>query len=116
MKPLLKQYLAWGVVVLFVVAAAVDYGGQFFGEGFQEMDIKIPSLTLFVISVRHWAFLLPVATLVLTIVLYPRVRSEGVLLHLFGGMMFVALAMIMILSVAIILPMFAMRGFGGGGE
>jgi hypothetical protein len=116
MKPLLKQYLVWGIVVLFVVAAAVDYGGWAFGDSIQDMGMDIPQPAMIILSIRHWVFVLPVAMLVLTIVLYPRVRSEGILLHLFGGMMLVTLAMIMILSVAIVLSMFAMHGFGGGGE
>ena len=116
MKPLLKQYLVWGIVVLFVVAAAVDYGGWAFGDSIQDMGMDIPQPAMIILSIRHWAFVLPVAMLVLTAILYRKVRSEGILLHLFGGMMFAALFIIAVLSVAIVSLMNDMHGVAGGGE
>ncbi len=116
MKPLLKQYLAWGIVVLFVAAAAVDFGGLFFREGFEGSGFKVPQFTVFILSIRHWAFALPMAMLFLTIALYSRVRSEGILLHRFGIMMFSAIVIVTIVSAAIMLPMFASSAFRGGME
>lgn len=107
MKPLLKRYLALGIIVLFAVAAAVDYCGFMLGDGYLRMGTNLPGLSLFAFSIRHWAFALPVTMLVLTVVLFARVRSERILLHLFGGMMMTAIIVIATVSVGFFLPLFA---------
>lgn len=108
MKPLLKRYLVLGIVVQFVVAGIVDFGGLLLAGGLQGGGMRIPSLTLFFISIRHRGFALPLALLILTVVLFHRERAEGVLLHLFGGMMMAAIVIVMIIALAFLLPMVAM--------
>lgn len=104
MKPLLRLYLAVGIAAQFMVAGVIYFGCLLFTQCYREMDVKLPSATLFVISSGHWAFLWPVAWLLLTTILLYRARTEGVLLHLFCGMMLAAVAILFIVFLDFTLP------------
>jgi hypothetical protein len=103
----LKQYLILGIVTQFVVALFIDFGGFLFAACYRGLGVMLPEPALFIISIRHWAFVWPVAVIVLTVVLFQRARTDGVSLHLFAGMMLSAIAILIITSWAFVLPMFS---------
>ena len=91
----------------FVVASFIDFGGFIFAACYRGLGVMLPEPALFVVSIRHWAFVWPVAVIVLTVVLFRRARTDGVSLHLFAGMMLSAIAILIITSWAFVLPMFS---------
>jgi hypothetical protein len=104
MKPLLKLYLALGIAAQFLVASAVYIGGLIFLNCYGNMGIKLPAMTHTIVSVGCWTFVWPVLVSLLTAVLLSKARTEGMLLHLFGGMMFAAVIIMIIVSLDFALP------------
>jgi hypothetical protein len=104
MKPLLKQYLAWGIAAQFLAASVVYIGGLIFINCYGNMGIKLPAITSMIISIGPWAFLWPFAVWLLTVILLDKVRTERMLLHLFGGMMVAAVIILVVVSVDFALP------------
>ena|SRR5258708_5826814 len=107
MKPLLKQYLVLGIAAQFVVASFVDFGGFQFAACYRGLGVRLPEMAVFIISIRHWAFAWPVVILLLTAVIFRKARTDGILLHLFGGMMLTAVVIMIIASWGFVLPLFS---------
>jgi hypothetical protein len=112
MKPLLKKYLALGIAVQFIVAGLADLGGLLFTDLFRQMGVILPTITVVAMSLRHWAFVWPLAVLLLTVVLTRKARTETILMHLFGSMMLAAVALTIILIVSFLLPFCAVSSPG----
>lgn len=104
MKPLLKKYLALGIAVQFIIAGIVDFGGFLFTEIFKQMGAALPPLTVIVITIRHWAFVWPLAVLLLMIALFHKERTDRIVMHLFGGLMLAAIVIVIILMASFVLP------------
>jgi hypothetical protein len=118
MKRLLKQYLILAIAVQFVLACLLDFMGLVFAVFYQSMlgrHTELEEPTAFVISIRHWAFVWPVAALLLALVLYRKARTDESSLHLFGGMMLLAVAIMIIALWCLILPVFSTQFFIGDG-
>jgi hypothetical protein len=107
MKQLLKQYLVLGIAVQFVLAGFLDFGG-FLSAAYYRGLPELPEPAGFVISIRHWAFVWPVVVLFFVPVLFHRTRTDETLLHLFGGMMLVTVAVMVIASWCFVQPLFSM--------
>jgi hypothetical protein len=105
MKPLLKLYLALGILAQFAVAGFVDLFGYLSAMSYQDMDMKIPAFTHFFISIRHLAFLWPVLVLLLTAILLYKTGADSILLHLFGSMMLAPIVIMAFALLSIFLPM-----------
>lgn len=105
MKPLLKLYLALGILAQFPLAGFVDLFGLLSGEYYQEMDMKLPGFTHFFLLIRHWAFLWPVVVLLLTGILLYKTRADSIKLHLLGGMMLAPVFVMAFALLSIFLPM-----------
>lgn len=117
MKPLLKLYVVLGIVAQILVAAAVYIGGLLFLNCYGNMGIKLPPITRMIISIGPLTFAWPFMVSLFTVVLLYRVRTEGMLLHLFGAMMFAAIVILVVVSVNFALPFMGVMVFdGGGGE
>lgn len=108
MRPLLRQYLILAVLAQFGVALFVDLGGLLFAGCYHGLDMKLPNFALFMISIRHWAFAWPLIVAPVTAAFYHRARTDGVLLHLFAGLMLAAIAVLFIAYSGFVLPMFSL--------
>ena len=115
MKPLLKQYLALGIATQILVASVVYIGGLLFLNCYGNMGIKLPIMTHMIISIGCWIFVWPVLMSLLTAAILYKVRAERILLHLFGGMMFAAIIILVVVSVDFALPFMGVMVLGSGG-
>lgn len=109
MKRLLTQYLVLAIAAQFVMACLLDFAGLCFAGIWRDAlgpNTKLPDSTAFVLSIRHWAFIWPVAVVVFALVLFRKARSEEIWLHFFGSIMLVAVAVITVALWCFFIPLF----------
>jgi hypothetical protein len=101
-------YLVLGIAAQFLVVWTINGGYMIYADYYQKMDEKLPGYTLFIISIRRWAYAWPVAVLLLAAIVLSRSRTERTILHLFGGMMLVAVFIMNIVWLGFALPFIQM--------